>query len=318
MQPDQAAEEAWKIEGGGFLFRVLKRMFKLIDRPWKMYPLGVLFGLGFDTSSEIALLGISSIEATKGTSIWLILIFPVLFTSGMCLVDTIDGALMMSLYVAPMGMGGDDKKDNQSVDPDNVRVETLPVALEDVERSQSQPATSARTNTRVKDPLTFLYYSIVLTSLTVVCAIVIGVLQLLSLILNTAHPTGDFWDGVELAGEYYEVIGGAICGSFIVFGGVSVLCYRPWKRWVERERARIRTESELFSDQSAGGPPYQDEDDGALSDVRDGDGEGGVYVGHGRVEELVEVDGKPSVQKADRKAYDTRRDHRGAGAGASR
>jgi high-affinity nickel-transport protein len=45
-----------------------------------MYPLGVLFGLGFDTSSEVALLGIASIQAAKGTSIWLILIFPVLFT----------------------------------------------------------------------------------------------------------------------------------------------------------------------------------------------------------------------------------------------
>ena len=45
-----------------------------------MYPLGVMFGLGFDTSSEVALLGIASIQASKGTSIWLILIFPVLFT----------------------------------------------------------------------------------------------------------------------------------------------------------------------------------------------------------------------------------------------
>lgn len=51
-----------------------------IGRPWKMYPLGILFGLGFDTSSEVALLGIASIQAAKGTSIWLILIFPVLFT----------------------------------------------------------------------------------------------------------------------------------------------------------------------------------------------------------------------------------------------
>ena len=45
-----------------------------------MYPLGVMFGLGFDTSSEVALLGISSIQGAKGTSIWLILIFPILFT----------------------------------------------------------------------------------------------------------------------------------------------------------------------------------------------------------------------------------------------
>lgn len=48
--------------------------------PWKMYPLGILFGLGFDTSSEIALLGISSIEAARGTDFWVILIFPILFT----------------------------------------------------------------------------------------------------------------------------------------------------------------------------------------------------------------------------------------------
>lgn len=68
--------------------------------PWKMYPLGVMFGLGFDTSSEIALLGISAISAAKGTSIWLILLFPVLFTAGMCLLDTLDGALMMSLYTS--------------------------------------------------------------------------------------------------------------------------------------------------------------------------------------------------------------------------
>jgi high-affinity nickel-transport protein len=61
--------QAWRIEGGGCLFRVLKKMFKIIDKPWKMYPLGFLFGLGFDTSSEIALLGISSVQAAKGTSI---------------------------------------------------------------------------------------------------------------------------------------------------------------------------------------------------------------------------------------------------------
>ncbi|KAE9976984.1 hypothetical protein EG328_002311 [Venturia inaequalis] len=91
-------EVAFKIEGGGVLFNLFQKMFRLIDRPWKMYPLGVLFGLGFDTSSEIALLGISSIQSAKGTSLWLILFFPLLFTAGMCLLDTTDGALMMSLY----------------------------------------------------------------------------------------------------------------------------------------------------------------------------------------------------------------------------
>jgi high-affinity nickel-transport protein len=52
----------------------------MVDRPWKMLPLGILFGLGFDTSSEIAILGIASIQAAQGTTMWVILIFPALFT----------------------------------------------------------------------------------------------------------------------------------------------------------------------------------------------------------------------------------------------
>jgi high-affinity nickel-transport protein len=91
------------LEGGGCLFQVIKRLFKVVDRPWKMYPVGVMFGLGFDTSSEVALLGISALQASKGTSLWFILIFPFLFTSAMCLVDTTDGALMMSLYTSAAG-----------------------------------------------------------------------------------------------------------------------------------------------------------------------------------------------------------------------
>lgn len=68
------------LEGMGFLSNVFRGVFKAVDRPWKMLPLGMLFGLGFDTSSEIAILGIASIQAAQGTSIWVILIFPLLFT----------------------------------------------------------------------------------------------------------------------------------------------------------------------------------------------------------------------------------------------
>lgn len=69
-----------KLEGEGFLANVFRKVFRVVDRPWKMFPLGILFGLGFDTSSEIAILGLSSVHGAQGTSIWLILIFPVLFT----------------------------------------------------------------------------------------------------------------------------------------------------------------------------------------------------------------------------------------------
>lgn len=74
------ADKGLDLEGGGVMARVFKKIFKFIDRPWKMYPLGVLFGLGFDTSSEVAVLGIASLHGAAGTSIWLILIFPILFT----------------------------------------------------------------------------------------------------------------------------------------------------------------------------------------------------------------------------------------------
>ena len=82
----------------------------------------------------------------------------------MCLLDTIDGALMMALYTS----------------------------------------TAA-----AKDQIAILYYSIVLTVITIIVAIVIGVLQLLSLILNVAEPTGPFWHGVEVAGDHYDIIGKA-------------------------------------------------------------------------------------------------------------
>ena len=70
----------------------------MITRSWHMYPLGVLFGLGFDTATEIGLLGISAAEASKGLSIWSIMVFPALFAAGMSLIDTTDNILMLGAY----------------------------------------------------------------------------------------------------------------------------------------------------------------------------------------------------------------------------
>jgi nickel/cobalt transporter (NiCoT) family protein len=63
-----------------------------------MYPLGVLFGLGFDTATEVGLLGVSASQASQGLSIWSILVFPALFTAGMSLLDTTDSMLMLGAY----------------------------------------------------------------------------------------------------------------------------------------------------------------------------------------------------------------------------
>jgi high-affinity nickel-transport protein len=63
-----------------------------------MYPVGFLFGLGFDTATEIGLLGISATQAASGMSFWSIMVFPALFTAGMALVDTIDSGIMVGAY----------------------------------------------------------------------------------------------------------------------------------------------------------------------------------------------------------------------------
>lgn len=84
--------------GGGLFSRIFRRLFGLIGRSWHMYPLGFLFGLGFDTATEVALLGITAAQASSGLSMWSILIFPALFTAGMTLLDTTDSVLMVRAY----------------------------------------------------------------------------------------------------------------------------------------------------------------------------------------------------------------------------
>jgi len=82
----------------GFLARIFRPMFRMIRQSWHMYPLGVLFGLGFDTATEIGVLSISAAEASKGLSLWSVLVFPALFAAGMALIDTTDNVLMLGAY----------------------------------------------------------------------------------------------------------------------------------------------------------------------------------------------------------------------------
>jgi high-affinity nickel-transport protein len=82
----------------GLLSRLFRPLLKLVNRPWHMAPLGFLFGLGFDTATEVAILGLSASQAADGLSIGTVLIFPILFASGMALVDTLDGVLMLGAY----------------------------------------------------------------------------------------------------------------------------------------------------------------------------------------------------------------------------
>jgi nickel/cobalt transporter (NiCoT) family protein len=122
--------------------------------------------------------------------------------AGMCLIDTTDGALMMTLYTSTY---------------------------------------------LARDTIAILYYSIVLSAITVVVAILIGIIQLLSLVAN--FSTGRFWDGVDAVGDHFDIIGGGICGAFVVFGLLSVIVYRPWRRWVEKNRVtRVDVEDIQLTD----------------------------------------------------------------------
>jgi len=82
----------------GLLARLFRPIFRLVSQSWHMLPLGFLFGLGFDTATEVALLGISATQAGQGMSIWSIMVFPALFAAGMSLIDTTDGVLMLGAY----------------------------------------------------------------------------------------------------------------------------------------------------------------------------------------------------------------------------
>lgn len=119
----------------------------------------------------------------------------------MCLIDTIDGALMMTLYTS---------------------------------------------TSLARDTIAILYYSIILSAITVIVALTIGIIQLLSLMAN--FSSGPFWDGVDAVGDHYSEVGGAICGAFVVFGALSIVLYKPWRRRVDRRRGiRHVEESELQS-----------------------------------------------------------------------
>ncbi|MBM9509510.1 HoxN/HupN/NixA family nickel/cobalt transporter [Actinacidiphila acididurans] len=94
---DEAALEE-HLDKRGFMNRLLGRVTKSITKPWQMYPLGLLFGLGFDTATEIALLVLAGSGAASGLPWYAILCLPVLFAAGMCLLDTIDGSFMNFAY----------------------------------------------------------------------------------------------------------------------------------------------------------------------------------------------------------------------------
>jgi high-affinity nickel-transport protein len=89
------------------------------------------------------------------------------------------------------------------------------------------------------------------------------------MIHNITNATGKFWDGVQLAGDYYDAIGGGICGCFIIFGGLSVMLYKPWRRWMDRRHGRsMANDEERYRDDALGS-----EEDTAVAGCETGEGQ---------------------------------------------
>ena len=94
---DERALEDY-LSNRGILARAFKPALRMIGKSWHMYPLGFLFGLGFDTASEVALLGLAATSGASHVPIWLIMLLPAVFAAGMCTVDATDGVLMLGAY----------------------------------------------------------------------------------------------------------------------------------------------------------------------------------------------------------------------------
>jgi high-affinity nickel-transport protein len=163
----------------GLLGRLLRPAFALIERSWQLYPLGLLFGLGFDTATEVGVLGISAAQATHGLSIWSILIFPALFTAGMSLMDTTDSTVMVGAY-----------------------------------------------GWAFVKPIRKLYYNITITFASVVAALVIGGIEVLSLVGDRFGLEGPLWRFIAMLADNFGLVGYSIVGFFVLCWIASYLLYR--------------------------------------------------------------------------------------------
>jgi high-affinity nickel-transport protein len=163
----------------GFWCRLFGPLVRMIDSSRQMYPLGLLFGLGFDTATEVGILGIAALEAGKGLPVYTIMVFPLLFTAGMCLLDTTDGILMLGCY-----------------------------------------------GWAFVKPVRKLYYNLNVTLVSVLVAVLVGTIELLSVVGAQSNLKGALWDAVARVSDNFGTIGLAIVGIFIASWFVATAIYK--------------------------------------------------------------------------------------------
>jgi len=163
----------------GFFARIFRGLFKTIDASWKMYPIGFLFGLGFDTATEIGLFVLAGTVGSLHLPLYAAFLLPLLFTAGMCLADTTDGVMMLGAY-----------------------------------------------GWAFVKPIRKLFYNMSITLISVLVALVIGTIEVLSIIGGQFNLDGPVWDFVGAMGDNSGYVGAGIIAIFILSWLLSTLIYR--------------------------------------------------------------------------------------------
>jgi high-affinity nickel-transport protein len=174
-----------QLQRRGFMNRFYGRATRAVNKPGQMYWVGLLFGLGFDTATEVALLAAAGAAAAGGMPFYAILCLPVLFAAGMSLLDTIDGAFMNFAY-----------------------------------------------GWAFSKPVRKLFYNIAVTGLSVAVALLIGSIELLSVLADKLSLNGGVWGLVSNLD--LNMVGYAIAGLFVVTWTVALTVWhfgRLEERW---------------------------------------------------------------------------------------
>jgi len=161
----------------GLMARIVGPLFRLVNRSWQIYPVGFLFGLGFDTASEVALLALAAGTAVSAVPIWGTLALPLLFAAGMSLMDTADGVFMTTAY-----------------------------------------------RWAFATPLRKIYYNLTVTGLSVVAALLIGIIELTQVLTQSLGLTAGFWGRVRMLD--FGWIGYLLVGLFVLTWSFS---YGAWR-----------------------------------------------------------------------------------------
>jgi len=174
-----------QLDNRGVLARILRPVMRRIARPAQMFVVGVLFGLGFDTATEVALLALAGTGAAAGVPWYAVLTLPVLFAAGMSLMDTADGLFMSAAY-----------------------------------------------DWAFANPVRKIYYNLTITGLSVVVALLIGTIELISVAhddLGWANPVTEWVSSLSL-----DNVGFVVVGLFVVTWAVAIAFWRyvrPERRW---------------------------------------------------------------------------------------